>query len=240
MLQPRPPEEKRVQIEAREVAIQSTSVGGKSRDVNELPGVEDGGQPARFSIKQLTLASDGKPVFLNLQQQRFPAKLEICAWPEKSTAAQLRASLTAASTPILPGPVYAIRQNGATEAYMGVSRVGFIAPGQPFELGFGVEDGIRIRRTTEEKTETTPVIGSKKRTTIINLFISNLSDQLCSLKLIERIPVSEISDVRITLQEGGEADSDGLLKIPVSVGPGETVEKTLKYVLEASSRVVLP
>src|SRR5207237_8502346 len=46
-----------------------------------------------------------------------------------------------------------------------------IAAGEPFELGFGVDDGLRVRRHTEDKRDTTPVIGTQKLLRTVRLYI---------------------------------------------------------------------
>ena len=75
----------------------------------------------------------------------------------------------------------------------------------------------------------------------VRLHIGNLSGERRALRLIERVPGSEISDVSVALTEdgGGDLDKDGMLTFNVTLEPNE--RRTLQYVwkLEAGARVVL-
>jgi len=54
-----------------------------------------------------------------------------------------------AGSGVLAGPVLLVR---GTEL-VGRGRVRFVAKGEPFELGFGVDDGIRVRRQVADERE---------------------------------------------------------------------------------------
>ena len=125
----------------------------------------------------------------------------------------------------------------------GRGRISYVGRGEPFEVGLGTDDGVRVRRQVQETREVTPVVGTQKLTRTIKLFVSNLSGSARQLSLTERIPVSEIRDVEITLLQsnGVHFDSkDGFAKFPLELPPRATRELQLIYRIEAPARVVLP
>jgi uncharacterized protein (TIGR02231 family) len=234
-------EKKRIVVEARDQTVAVAGLDRGARAVDEMPGVDDGGEPLSFGASQrVSMVSDGRPLRVELTRRRLPAKVELVAWPERALAAHLRATATlTGGGPILAGPVRLARGAG----YVGRSKLGFVAPGEPFELGFGADDGVRVRRTIEEKRETVPVIGTQRVSRVVRLFLSNLSGHPRVVEVTERVPVSEIDDVSIAVepdQAWRTADPDGLCRRSVSLAAGATETVALAYEIKAAAKVALP
>ena len=228
-----------VVIEAREQAIQVAGLGRGARAVEEMPGVEDGGEPLSLEgVRPATVPSDGQPVRIEVASVELPCTVERVAFPELSPMVHVRATATlTGALPLLAGPVLVVR---GTEA-VGKSRLKFVGKGEPFELGFGVDDGLRVRRQEQTERETVAIIGTQKVTRTVRLYVSNLSGSAQRLVLAERVPVSEISAVEIKLLAGGLApDKDGLARIWIELPPGGTKEVSFSYRIEAGKNVQLP
>lgn len=235
------PERSRVVVEAREQAITAAGLERGTRDVDEMPGVEDGGEAQWFEGEQpVTIPSDGEAHRVELTRASMTAEVERVAWPERSDAVHLRATATlVGEAPLLAGPVVLAR--GAE--LVGRGRVDFVGRGEPFELGFGTDDGLRVRRTVDEKRDTTPVIGTQKVARTVRVYLSNLSDEARRLTVIERYPVSEVDEVKVAVgsHEGATLDArDGFAKWVVTLDAGGTRVLTLGYRIEAAAKVVLP
>jgi uncharacterized protein (TIGR02231 family) len=229
-------EEKRtVHVEARDVDLSGVGVAG-ARAVDEMPGVEDGGE-AQTLESTGTLPSDGVGAWFPVGERVLAAAVERCAWPERGEWVHLRARATATGGPILAGPVRLVR--GAE--VVGTSKLDFVPAGEAFELGFGPDDAVRVRRSVEEQRDTTPVVGTQKTTRTVKLHVANTGDERRSIVVIERIPVSEIADVSVAMLEdgGGTADRDGQVRFPVALEPGTTREIVYKWRLEAGAKVRL-
>ncbi|HRI51148.1 MAG TPA: DUF4139 domain-containing protein, partial [Pseudomonadota bacterium] len=141
--------------------------------------------------------------------------------------------------PLLAGPIAVVR-NGEL---CGRCRLPYVGRGEPFEVGFGTDDGVRVRRQLHESREVTPVVGTQKVTRTVKLFVSNLSSTPRQLSLTERIPVSELREVEVTLlsSTGLHFDpKDGFAKFPLELPARATRELQLVYRIEAPARVVLP
>lgn len=238
-------ERKQIVVEAREQAITTAGTSRGTRDVDEMPGVEDGGEAQWLTGRSpATIVSDGRPVRVEVGERSFPCTIARVAFPEIGPATHLRANATLPGPrPLLAGPVTIGRE---TEI-VGKSLVKFVGPGEPFELGFGVDDGLRVRRRVSERRKTTPVTGTQHVERKVQLFVSNLSDKAKTLSLVERVPVSEVEDVRIEIDQQREGQTpsrhdarDGFVTFDLDVVARGTKELTLVYRVEAKSNVVLP
>lgn len=225
-------------VEEREQAMQLAALGRGARRAEEMPGVDDGGEPLTLEGKApATVPADGTPVPVELSEHALPCEVDLVAFPEKTEAAYLRATATwTGKAALLAGPV----RVAVGPTLVGVAAARYIAPGDPFELGFGHDDDIRVRRTSEEKRETVPVIGTQKIHRRVHLFLSNLGRTPRALRVIERVPVSEIRDIVVEVTEAGGAridPRDGLARFELTLAPGQQIELSLAYRIDASSRV---
>lgn len=233
-------ERKRIIVEAREQAIDAAGAE-RSRDAEEMPGVVDGGEARWLEASEVaTLESDGRVARIELGSRTMPCSVERVAWPEVAVAAHLRARATlAGGGPLLPGPVSIARES----ELVGKSEIGFVGAGEAFELGFGLDDGLRVRRRPVEKRKTTPVTGTQHVEREVSLFASNLSGASRNVSLVERVPVSEVEEVQITVepQPGMRHEPrDGFVTFELELSPNETREVTLRYRIEAKANVSLP
>ncbi|WP_438007737.1 DUF4139 domain-containing protein [Sorangium sp. So ce321] len=239
-------ERRRVVVEARDQAIAAAGLGHGARAVDEMPGVDDGGEPLIFEAAEpVTLPSDGRPLRVEIARRSLPAELALVLYPEAHPAAHLRATVTldgggaGRPRPLLAGPVRVARGG----SLVGRARLDFVGAGEPFELGFGVDDAVRVRRTVDEKQETTAITGSRKIRRRVKLSLSNLSSLTKRVLVTERIPVSEVAEVEVALGEapGWTLDEkDGFLRGRVELPPRGVKTMAFTYELRAGASVVLP
>ncbi len=234
-------ERRNVVIAAREQTIDFAGLDGGGREVSEMPGVDDGGEPLHYVGKErVNLPSNGRPFRVEIGRTNVDAEVSRVLMATRSAAAHVRATATLVGTgPLLAGPVRLAR--GAS--MVGRARIDFVGKGEPFELGFGPDDGIRVRRTEDEERDTQAITGAQRIKRKVKLFLSNLSDVARQVMVHERVPVSEIDEVEIQMLDAGpfklEA-KDGFLRANIEVAAQAT--KTVGFVFEvrAGSKVVLP
>ena len=234
-------ERRRVEVSLREQAVQVAGLDRGTRAVDEMPGVDDGGEPMLLSPKEkVTIASDGRPFRVEVHRTTVPAKIERVLFPEVAEVAHLRATATLAKGgPLLAGPVRVARG----PSLVGRAKIDFVGKGEPFEIGLGADDGVRVRRETTEERDTTALIGTQRIKRRVQVFLSNLSNEPKTVLVTERVPVSEIDEVAITLTDAGGfvlEGRDGFLRREVDLGPHETAELSLGYEIKAAAKVVLP
>lgn len=234
-------ERRRIEVSLREQAVQVAGLDRGTRAVDEMPGVDDGGEPLLLAPKEkVTVASDGRPFRVEVQRVTVPAKIERVLFPEVAEVAHLRATATLTKGgPLLAGPARIARG----PSLVGRAKIDFIGKGEPFEVGLGVDDGVRVRRETTEEREVTAVLGTQKIKRKVHVYLSNLGNEPKKVLVTERVPVSEVEDLTVTLTDAGGFlldAKDGFLRREVQMGPHETAELSIGYEIKAAAKVVLP
>lgn len=214
--------QQRVDVQTRDEVIATTGEGtAQVRD--EMPGVDDGGEPlALESVGRHTISSNGRPHHVPLFSFESEAQRELVCCPEKVEAVLLRTTAAhRGKHPLLAGPVELRRHGG----FVGRTSTLFVAPGETFELGWGPEPDLRVHRKVEYGEETRRALSSwvrKPRT--ITLTLSNLGPSPHRVQLRERVMVSEVEKVEVEHGALGGAgiDTDGIVSKALEVrGFGE-------------------
>lgn len=234
-------ERRNVVIAAREQTIDMAGLDRGAREVAEMPGVDDGGEPLNYVGKErVGLPSNGRPFRVEIGRTNTDAEVSRVLMATRSPSAHVRATATlVGSGPLLAGPVRLARGS----SMVGRAKIDFVGKGEPFELGFGPDDGIRVRRMEDEERDTQALTGSQKIRRKVSLFLSNLSGTARSVLVNERVPVSEIDEVEIQVLDAGpfKLDAkDGFLRTTVEVAARATKMMTFSYEVRAGSKVVLP
>jgi uncharacterized protein (TIGR02231 family) len=190
-------------VERRQVAMQSTGLGREPGASGappaspvELPGVDDGGDVQTLRAEgSTTVQGDGRLHTVPVFELSAKAESELVCMPELEAKVFLKAVLkNDATMPILAGPVELLRDGG----FIGWTKVLYVAPGELFELSFGHEDGLRVYRTQRHESEIDEH-GWTHNDAVVSVHLSNLDGIERELTLTERIPVAEISHVRVSL-----------------------------------------
>ena len=209
-------------------------------DQADLPGVDDGGETRLLAgAGRATIASDGRLRRVPIAAFTVPAEVDRVARPERSTLVHLRSRQeNSLRQPILAGPVELSRESG----FVGRGEVGFVAPGERFVLGLGADDAVRIRRATEEGREVARLTGRQTITRRVTLSISNLDPRPVTFLLEERVPVSEVEQVKITVdpeltRPRASPDDQGIVTWPITAPARGQLDVSLGYRLVASSDV---
>ena len=152
--------------------------------------------------------------------------------PKAEQKAYLYAKLTMArGTPVLPGTVALFRD----ATFVGNGQLPLLAPGEEHELGFGVDDMIRVRHAIieDKRGETGLISASKTDVRSYRITVKNLHQRPIQLSVLDQIPVSQNDAIKIELQ-GRTAptrrdveDKRGVLAWDMSLTPDE--EKAVEF-----------
>lgn len=231
----------RVVVEARDqtIALAASSEGG-ARESRDLLGVDDGGEPLTFEPpERVSFPSTGRPLRVEIERRTLAATAVRIVYPERSPVAHVRATVTLTGrTPLLAGPLRLARN----ESIVGKTRLDFAPVGEPFDLGFGPDDSIRVKREVKEDRDVTTLTGSQRIRRTVRVFVSNVSGLARSFDVVERIPVSEIGDVEVLAETNDWSfdGKDGFAKRRIDLQPGAIASLLLSYEIRASSKVALP
>ena len=234
-------EKKVVSVEVREEVIQSAGEGGAVRQAHELPGLDDGGEAVLLSAAaRASIPSDGQPHRVPLSFFEAKAVVERVCPAELTPAVSVVARFpNAGKHVLLAGPVDLLRTSG----FIGRGQLKFAGVGETVVLSFGSEDGMRVVRRLEQKTEEARLTGRRTTRNAVKLFVSNASDVAARVVLEERVPVSEVKEVEVQVlvkdckPAPGPVSKDGIARIELQCEPGATREVDFVWELSAAAKV---
>lgn len=241
VIRPRPRQET-VTVSTREQRIQTTGLGGGGGGgAPELPGIDDGGEVRVIRGQHpATIPSDGRPYRVRIQQFRGRTTTRLVARPERTCAAILEARIQhEGASPLLAGPVDLFGESGR----VGRTSVLFVAPGEVFPVGFGPDASIRMTRRIEQVDQKPGPLSRWHRTDHrVFLFLSNIGATPRRVRITERIPVSEVEQVRVVLDPNdtrprAEVDADGMVTWDVDLPANGMQKITLAWTLERKPEV---
>ncbi len=194
-----------VVVQARQVQVQKAGLGsapaaGGARPTPtsvDLPGVDDGGETRNLRAPgKSSIPSDGRPNVIPLFTFEDDAEAALVTFPELEPKVFLRAvARNTSPSPMLAGPVELLQDNG----FVGWTQTLFVAPQEKFELSFGPDDSLRVQREEKKSSKQHHVSKWTENTTNVTIYLSNLSGDVRTVVVTERIPVSEIEHVKVEL-----------------------------------------
>ena len=147
---------------------------------------------------RVTVPTTGEAKRVQIDEAQLDPALTVRTVPKRDQKAYLYAKMTMArGTPILPGQVSLFRD----ATFVGNGRLPLLAPGEEHELGFGVDDSVRVRHTIaeEKRGETGIITSSKTDTRNYRITVKNLHERAIQVAVIDQIPVSQNADIKIEL-----------------------------------------
>jgi uncharacterized protein (TIGR02231 family) len=195
-----------------------------------------------FAVGQrVTVPPDGRAHLVTLDTFGCETRLDLVCFPELAEAALLRSQQrNAGAHPLLAGPVHLVRRGG----FVGRTQVPFVAPGEPFALGWGSLDDLQVTRRSGQREGEEKALSRRVRHRIwTRVYVSNTGEVDRTLQVTERIPVSEVEQVEVRLltkeTTGGYREAkDGHLTWELKLPPGENRELELTYEVDAHRKVV--
>jgi uncharacterized protein (TIGR02231 family) len=145
-----------------------------------------------------TVPATGESKRVQIDDMALDPALTVRTVPKRDDKAYLYAKLTIArGTPILPGPVSLFRD----ATFVGSGRLPMLAPGEEHELGFGVDDAVKVRHAIaeEKRGESGIITSSKTDTRNYRMTIKNLRERPINLVVLDQVPVSQNADIKVEL-----------------------------------------
>ena len=238
---------KRVQSTERSVAFEESYQANfeslqitQSKTVQIFQSLQQRGTTAQFKALATTkVRADGRSVRVPLGRASLKAKRAVVAAPEQSlNAAQTLEMVNDSGQSLLPGTV-ALYQAGA---FLGMTNLDFVADGEQFAVFQSVADQLKLSRVLDKKRS---ALVRKQRTQMQLAFVvtvENLSSKAVSLKLADRVPVSEDKDIVISgvkISPEVKPDSKGILHWPLTLQPKEKRKLEIQYQIEYPPTLVL-
>jgi uncharacterized protein (TIGR02231 family) len=184
---------------------------------------------------RVTLASDGSQKSFVLGRVVVQPTLSVKTAPSVDPIAYVEAHFVdSEDAPILPGRVALIRDG----AFVGEGRVGFVAPGDGVDLGFGGDDKVRVERAPANRKENEPTWynQTKIETREFVTSVKNLHAVPVKVQVVDRAPVSENTAIVVELAsvttpptDKQVGDKRGVMSWTLDLKPGEAKSVRLAY-----------
>lgn len=235
------PRDQAVVVEARDRAVEDTGPEGGGGAAQEMPGIDDGGEVRVLLVQgAATVPADGRPHRFPLAGFTTASTVELVVHAEIAVAAVLRSRQSnPLPTPLLAGPVDLIRNGGLA----GRASIAYVAAGAAFELGWGPDAAIRVRRSERTVDEKAGMLsGWTPRLHAVDLVISNLGGEVRRLAVAERVPVSEVEQVKVEVDAAtsppAKPDADGICRWDVQLCANGRSEVRLRWRMLTKGDVV--
>jgi uncharacterized protein (TIGR02231 family) len=211
----------------------------EARDIKEkTAAVEVQAFQAVYSIAGRTTVPDtGETKRVQIDDMALDPALMVRTAPKREEKAYLYAKIiTAKGSPLLPGQVALFRDN----VFVGNGSLPLLPPEEEHELGFGVDDSVRVRYAlTEEKRGETGIISTAKTDArSYRILVKNLHGRAMQLTVIDQIPVSQNADITVELtgktapSRRDVGDKRGILAWDMKLEPAE--ERVIEFGYKAS------
>lgn len=151
------------------------------------------GVPGRVSI-----ANTGEAKRVQLQEDSIEPTLAVRTVPKQDAKAYLYAKLVLPKgSPVLAGPVSLFRDG----TFVGAGRLPLLVAAEDHELGFGIDDLVRVRHAVaeEKRGETGLISTSRTDQRDYKITVKNMHERAVQLTVVDQIPVSKNSEITVEL-----------------------------------------
>jgi uncharacterized protein (TIGR02231 family) len=213
-------------------ALAETQAKSNNQAREEEAQVETAGFQALYQISgRQSIDNAGEARGVRISTLDVPAVLEAVVVPRLDPNAYLSARFTlTGDAPTLPGGVMIYRDG----VFLGRGRLPLLNPGEEHDLGFGVDDRVKVKRaeTIRRAGETGIITTDNIAERAYSTALKNLHDRAIAVRLIDRMPYSIHQDVKVEMLSGMTAPDErnvdkqrGIMawKRTLKVGAEETI-----------------
>lgn len=189
---------------------------------------------SEFEIeKKYTIPSDSKPYLVEISKHELDATFSHKAVPKLDRDAFLLANIVGwEKLNLISGPTNVYY----ADTYVGQSYINTRNVEDTLRLSFGRDKKVLItRKKLEEFSEKKVIGGNKKDTYAFEITVKNNQNIPLTMKLYDQIPVSQQSDITVTVNEISNADyneENGILKWNVNLKPNEALKYKISFTLK--------
>lgn len=183
--------------------------------------------------RTLDIPSDGTPHGTVVAVEQLPVNLEYMAIPKLSPAVFLKSEMVnQAPYPLLPGKVNTF----VGTSYTGSSRLKKIAAGEKFDLFFGSDDQVTVKREELQQHKEAGLFGKNRVSYRYRVELGNFRKEPVLLTLRDQLPVAGDEEIKVSLEEPSikpaEVKSDGTITWSMPLLAGEKKALTFGILVE--------
>jgi uncharacterized protein (TIGR02231 family) len=188
---------------------------------------------ATFEVPgRTTVLGNGSVKRVLLTTEDIEPALSSRSVPKFDSNAYLYAKIKIAKgTPLLPGLVYLFRDG----TFVGTGDMPLLPPGEEHDLGFGVDDQVKVKHVVleEKRGESGLISTSHVDSRNFRVNVKNLHERPIDVEILDRIPVSQNDEIKVeytgraTPTTQNVEDKRGVIAFDAKLDPDE--EKILEY-----------
>jgi uncharacterized protein (TIGR02231 family) len=173
-------EEKTVEVEQQKAAV----IAAPFQAIYAVPG-------------RLSIPETGEAKRVQLLEESIEPLLVVRTVPKEDTKAFLYAKmmLPRGGSPLLPGTVSLFRDG----TFVGTGQLPVLNPGEEHELGFGIDDLVRVKYAVaeEKKGETGLISSSRTDSRNYRITVKNMHERAIQLSVLDQVPVSKNQEIKV-------------------------------------------
>jgi uncharacterized protein (TIGR02231 family) len=222
---------KRAEMDA---AVQDMESAGEVPAEFAVARISDERSSVSFHVpRALDIPSDGNRHGTIVAVEQLPVSIEYLAVPKLSPAVFLKSEIiNQAGYPLLPGKVNTFIGTGFT----GSSQLKKVAAGEKFELFFGVDDQVSVKREELKQHKEAGLFGKNRVSYRYRIEMNNFRKEPLTLTLRDQLPVAGDEEIKVSLEEPSikpaEVKNDGTVVWKTPLLAGEKKELTFGILVE--------
>ena len=183
--------------------------------------------------RKYSIPSDSKPYLVDITQYNLDATFSHKAVPKLDKDAFLLANIVGwEKLDLVPGPANVY----FADTYVGQSYINTAHVEDTLRLSFGRDSKIEITRKLMEEFSDKKVIGANRKDSYTyEIKVKNNRESKVQLNLFDQVPISQDSDIEVTIDEISGADHNlttGRLLWLVNLEPGQTATFKLAFTIK--------
>jgi uncharacterized protein (TIGR02231 family) len=225
-------------------SLSSRKAGGRSlpaEPLAETPApvetalISDEQSSVAFHIpRPLDIPSDGSQYDSVVAIEQLPVSLEFMAVPKLSPLVFLKSEIVnRAAYPLLPGKVSTFTGN----TYTGSSQLKKVAVGEKFDLFFGSDDQVTVKREEMKQHKEAGIFGKNRVSYRYRIELNNFRKEPLTLTLHDQLPLAGDEEIKVSLDEPSikpdELGTDGRVTWKTLLKAGEKKELTFGIQVES-------
>jgi uncharacterized protein (TIGR02231 family) len=184
--------------------------------------VSDEQSSVAFTIpRTIDVPADGSQQGSVIAIERLPVNMEYLAVPKLSPFVFLKSEIVnMAAYPLLPGKVNTFVGN----TFTGSSYLKKVAAGEKFDLYFGVDDQLTVKREELKQRKEAGLFGKNKVSYRYRIDLGNFRKEALTVTVRDQLPIAGDEEIKVSLDEPtikpDEQKNDGTLvwKLPMKAG----------------------
>lgn len=165
--------------------------------------------------------------------EQLPVSLEFLAIPKLSPFVFLKSEIiNRASYPLLPGRVNIFTGN----TFTGSSQLKKVASGEKFDLFFGTDDQVIVKREELKQHKEAGLFGKNRMSYRYRIEVANFRGEEQTVTIRDQLPLAGDNEIKVTLDEPSikpdEIKDDGRLTWKLPLKAGEKREMTFGIIVE--------